>query len=127
MSLWNRYENFVSMLPSVPPSFVNLLFEMNRALPSFLGSFSTTRIDLYGWHRERSIPPSARLIRHVQRMALVDVRSAVERHAYAPGCRPKAPQTPPSWREGHRVRGKGRATGTSRIPSPTLTGVFDGA
>ncbi|CAN0067542.1 unnamed protein product, partial [Ectocarpus sp. 13 AM-2016] len=61
-----------------------------------------------------------------ERMALVDVRSAVERHSYAPGCRPKAPHTPSSWREGHGVRGKGRASGASRILSPTLTGVFDG-
>ncbi|CAM9534652.1 unnamed protein product [Ectocarpus sp. 12 AP-2014] len=61
-----------------------------------------------------------------ERMALVDVRSAVERHAYAPGCRPKAPQTLSSWREGRGVRAKGRASGASRILSPTLTGVFDG-
>ncbi|CAM9454743.1 unnamed protein product, partial [Hapterophycus canaliculatus] len=67
---------------------------------------------------------SARRASTEERMAMVDMRSAVERHTYAPGCRPKAPQIPSSRRDGHGTRGKGRPKGASRVTSSTLTGVL---
>ncbi|CAM9824443.1 unnamed protein product [Pylaiella littoralis] len=61
-----------------------------------------------------------------ERMAMVDMRSAVERHAYAPGCRPKAPPPASPWQDDRARGGRGKAKREASITSPSLTGVFMG-
>ena len=58
-----------------------------------------------------------------QRMAMVDMRSAVERHTYAPGCRPKAPAAAYSW-GGVPPGGRGKAKWAAKAMAPSLLGVF---
>lgn len=59
-------------------------------------------------------------------MLMMDMRAAVERHAYAPGLRPKASQQSCLSLESiHHGRRKGKAEGTgSRTSDPSLAGVF---
>lgn len=95
----------------------------------FFSSYHTCRRSCYTLQVVDQRPSPYQLLspRPLQRMAMVDMRSVVERHAYAPGCHPKALHAASSWREGHGRGGRGKAKGAATVTSPSLTGVFEEA